>query len=387
MPSRSSRSRPASFTSWSEPTGSASLAIAIASPHFNGWVTSRTRLRPSAAGSGWPRRRGRRPPRPRRRNGVARPNDVGRLVVPRVRSVSNMAGSSVEIEQRTPAATSRGSGCSCQRRDGAGAEVRERADVEHGAAAGELPDEARILLGADAVAQPVGAERLERAAHGRGARHLARVRDRAEPERLRQHEHLRVRLGRVLRLEPAETDADDAAVAEARRPLHRRPRLVHREAARDVGREADLDAVQLARRVGAVAEALVDLLPVAAAAHPLGRAEDPLEVDGAVRRRLGRVVDDDLAEVLGPLQRVRRQDPDLDEVAEVAEAVELRQPLDRVGRKRVVVPARDLQQRRRADGSFQVHVQLDLRVRRHRNDVSRAVTLSYGSRDTSANRV
>ena len=46
------------------------------------------------------------------------------------------------------------------------------------------------------------------------------------------------------------------------------------------------------------------------------------------------------------------------------EAVELLQSLDRVGRQRVVVPLRDLEQRRRAHGAFEVHVQLDLRVRR-----------------------
>ena len=60
----------------------------------------------------------------------------------------------------------------------------------------------------------------------------------------------------------------------------------------------------------------------------LGRAEDPLEVDGAVGRRLGRVVDDHLAEVRLLLERVRRQDPDLDEVAEVGELVERGEALD-----------------------------------------------------------
>ena len=94
--------------------------------------------------------------------------------------MSNIAGSSVEIEQRTPAATSRGSGCSASDGDGARAEVRERAHVEHDAAAGELAHQPGVLDGADAVAQPVGAERLERAAHGRRAGDLARMRHRAE---------------------------------------------------------------------------------------------------------------------------------------------------------------------------------------------------------------
>jgi hypothetical protein len=85
------------------------------------------------------------------------------------------------------------------------------------------------------------------------------------------------------------------------------------------------------RRLRPVARALEDLLPGAAATDALRRAEDRLEVDGAVRRGLRRVVDDDLPEVGRRPERVRRQDPDLDEVAEVAEAVQLLQPLDRVG--------------------------------------------------------
>ena len=103
-----------------------------------------------------------------------------------------------------------------QGRDRARAEVRERAHVEHGAAAGELAHEAGVLFGADAVAQPVCAEGLERAAHGRRACDLAGMRHRAEPERARERERRLVRLRRVLRLEPAEADADDAAVAVAR---------------------------------------------------------------------------------------------------------------------------------------------------------------------------
>ena len=99
--------------------------------------------------------------------------------------------------------------------------------------------------------------------------------------------------------------------------------------------------------------------------HALRRAEDPFEVDGAVRGGFGRVVDDHLAVVLFLLQRVRREDPHLDEVAEVGEAIELLQALDRVGRQRVVVAPRDLEQRVRAHGALEVDVQLDLRVRVH----------------------
>src|SRR5581483_4725061 len=174
-------------------------------------------------------------------------------------------------------------------RDRACTEVRQRADVEDRAATCELVHEPGVLDRVDAVPETVGAERLERSAHGCSAGHLSGVRDGAEPERPREREHVRVWLRRVLRLEPAEADADDAAVAIPCGPLHRRTRLLLREASWAVGREAHLDAVQLACLLRAVAHAFVCDLPRDAAADTLRRTEDALEVDRAVRRRFGRI--------------------------------------------------------------------------------------------------
>ncbi len=172
------------------------------------------------------------------------------------------------------------------------------------------------------------------------------MRHRGEPERARECERRLVRLGRELGLEPAEADAHDAAVAETSSPLDGQARLLLGEAARDVRSQSNLDAVALARRVRAVADPSVDLVPGAAAPDAaLGRAEDPLEVDAAAcALGLLRIVDDDLSEVGGGPQRVRGQHPDLDEVREVAEAVER---FEVVG-QRIVVPLRDRSQRLRA---------------------------------------
>ena len=82
--------------------------------------------------------------------------------------------------------------------------------------------------------------------------------------------------------------------------------------------------MQLAGLLGPVAVAGEDVVPGDAAAHPLGRREDPLDVDRAVRSGLGCVVDGDLPEIVTCPQRVRGQDPDLDEVLEVAVLVEAR---------------------------------------------------------------
>ena len=247
-----------------------------------------------------------------------------------------------------------------ERRHRAGAEVRDRADVEHDLPRRQLPDERRVLDGTDPVADPVRVERLERAPHRGRPDDLARVGHRREPFALRVAEDVRVRLRRELRLEPSEPDPGEPV---RERISDRGSGLVLREAAGDVRGERDLDPVQLAGLVGAVAEAGEDLVPGDAAADALRRGEDPLDVDRAVRGRLRCVVDDDLAEVVGLLERVRGQDPDLDEVREVPELVELSESLHCVGGERVVVPPRDLEQRLRPHRPLEVDVQLDLRVR------------------------
>ena len=124
-----------------------------------------------------------------------------------------MAGSSVEIEQTAPAATSWGSGCSSSDET---ARVRrfEIGQTSRTIRAGsDLAQEPGILDGADAVAQSVGAERFERSAHGCGPGHLARVGYRGESQVARQGEGGLVGLGRILGLHSAETDAENAAVA------------------------------------------------------------------------------------------------------------------------------------------------------------------------------
>jgi hypothetical protein len=129
-----------------------------------------------------------------------------------------------------------------------------------------------------------------------------------------------------------------------RRVLEHLLGLVGRGAAIDVRRQPDLHAIELTALLGAVAVAAEDVLPAHAAAHAFARREDRLEVDGAVLGSFGGVGDDDLPEVVPGAEHVRRQDPDLDEVREIAVVVELRHLLHRVRRERVVVSMRDLEQ-------------------------------------------
>jgi hypothetical protein len=174
-------------------------------------------------------------------------------------------------------------------------------------------------------------------------------------------EHRRVRLRRILGLEPTEPDRDDAALAVLRRVPDDSLGLFVGRAPIDVGRQADLDAVELAGRLCAVAVTAEDLVPVDAPLRALCRREAPLEVDGAVAGCLLRVVDDDLPKVLVGLEREGGQDPHLDEVREVAVVVEQRQPLRGVRGERVVVSPRDLEQRLGPHGPLEMDVELDFR--------------------------
>jgi hypothetical protein len=93
------------------------------------------------------------------------------------------------------------------------------------------------------------------------------------------------------------------------------------------------------------------------------RREDLLDVDRPEPGRFACVVHHDLAEVLVVLQRIRREDPDVAEVGEVAVVVELRDALFRVRGECVVVAAGDLEQGLRPHRPLEMDVQLDLRER------------------------
>src|SRR5512135_963916 len=155
MPRMSSRSSPASRTSLSDPTGSASLAMAMA-----GNLTTAV-LRPVEGLAD--------APEPVFRLAVAEGADDARLEErPRIQAERGrrlVVARQIRVEHRRVVGRHRaadagrdepGQRVLLERAHGARAEVRERADVEHGAAVGELADEHGVLLGADAVAEPVG---------------------------------------------------------------------------------------------------------------------------------------------------------------------------------------------------------------------------------------
>ena len=96
--------------------------------------------------------------------------------------------------------------------------------------------------------------------------------------------------------------------------------------------------------LGAVAVAGEDLVPVDAPPRPLDGGEDALDVHRPVPNRLGRVVHDQLPKVIGVAERVGNEGPDVHEVVEIAELIELPEVVRGFHRQRVVIPASDLEQ-------------------------------------------
>ena len=188
------------------------------------------------------------------------------------------------------------------------------------------------------------------------------MRHRAEPASFRLRERSRVELGRVVAFRAAQADPDDAAAGVGERVPDGQVGGLRRVAAHDVRGERDPHAVPLKRLRGAVAVAGEDFFPGHAARGGLGRGEDALQVDRAMRGCLGRVVDHDLPEVPFGSQRAGRHPPHVEEVREVAELVDRGQLPGRAGGQRDAIAAGDLEQGGRTDGALEMDVQLDLRV-------------------------
>ena len=144
------------------------------------------------------------------------------------------------------------------------------------------------------------------------------------------------------------------------RPLQGPVRRLDADVAHDVRDQPQGDAVAplpLRDRLGHGGE---DLAAVGAV-REMGRdGEVGLGVDDVLVRLLGQQVEHQELEVLGPAQRPRAGEVDLDEVLEVGEAEPALEPGLVLRRQVDAVPPRQLQQHGRAHGAFEVDVELDL---------------------------
>ncbi len=244
----------------------------------------------------------------------------------------------------------------------AGTEIRDGAHVEYGPTTDQLLHEPHVVDGSDSVSDSVSPERFQGAANRFCSRDLTGVRYRRQAQIARHGKGVLIELGRELSLESTETHTNDAAVTVASGGLDEFDREILWAAAIDVGRETDFDAVLFACGLRAVAIATEEFIPRNTLLDALGRREDPFDVDATKRGCLRRVVHDNLVKVLGGLERVGRENPDLDEVGEVPKLVQAGKLLHGAGRQGEVVSVRDLEERRRPNGAFQMYVQFDFGV-------------------------
>ena len=274
------------------------------------------------------------------------------------------AGSSVEIEHFTPAASIRGSGCSPSDGHDAEAQIARRRDVADDAARRDLGQQGGVLDGAHAVPQAIGAQDVEGGPQRVRPGRLSGVRRGPEPALAGDREGPRKQLRRIQRLAAAEADTHDAALAEPHRPLRHDLTALRGKIARDVRGEAYLHPVPLTRLIRPGAVALEDLLPGRPPPRRLRRREDRLDVHATLRGRLRRVVHDDLVEVAGATQEAGHGDPGLDELREVDGSMERRRTCFGGGRRAQAIATSDLPQSRRTHRRLKVDVQFGLRVGR-----------------------
>ena len=264
-----------------------------------------------------------------------------------------------------------------RRRKGPRRRVRRQADVERDAGAGEPPDERRVGGGGDAVGDPPRLEPPERLGDGVGTSDLPGVNDGGEAEAGEPP----VDRGEVARgereLVSAEAEADDARPGVARVEVEDAVRGVGAEVPDGVEEDADASApAPLVRRE--------DRLDGVADGGP--RKPEPVDdgggdVDLGVRDALPAEAGRQVACKEGEVGRVPKQPADV-----AVEGEEARKAVERpagphrgdVGEERRAGPPGEADERRRADGSLEVKVQLGQRTEAGREGGDGHAGGSYG---------
>lgn len=248
-------------------------------------------------------------------------------------------------------------------RVGAGRRVRREADVQRDTRPGEAPDEGRVGGGADSVRDPARLQPAERLGNGLGASGLARVNDgrEAQPrEALVDGDEVPRRNGELV---PAEAEADGARPGMARVQVEDAVRRVGAEVPDRV--EEDADAAVPRPFVGGE-DALHGVAyggPGKADALDDGRRDVDLGVDDPAAAEAGRQVAREEGEVVRPAQEaadVAVEGEERRERAGAAAGADGRE----VGEEGRAGAPGEADERRGADGPFEMEVELGLRAER-----------------------
>lgn len=242
---------------------------------------------------------------------------------------------------------------------GAGRRVRGEADVERDARSGEAPDEGRVGGGADAVRDPARPQPAERLGDGVGTPRLAGVDDGREAQAREapvDGDEVPRRNGELV---PAEAEADRARPGMVRVEVEDAVRRVGPEVPDGV--QQDADAAVSRPLVGGedALDGIADGGPRKADALDDGRRDVDLGVDDPAAAEAGRQVAREEGEVVRPAQEATDVAVEREEARERAGAPAGADGRE-VGEEGRGGAAGEPDQRRGADGPFEVEVELGL---------------------------
>ena len=248
-------------------------------------------------------------------------------------------------------------------RVGAGRQVGGEADVQRDSRAGEAPDEGRVGGGADAVRDPARLQPAERLGDGVGASRLARVNDGGEAEAGKaavDGDEVPRREGELV---PAEAEPDGTRPGVARVQVEDPVRRVGAEVPDRVEEDADAAVARPFVGVEDPLDGVADGGPRKADALDDGRRDVDLGVNDPAAAEAGRQVAREKGEVVRPAQEaadVAVQGEKARERAGAAAGADGR----KVGEEGRVGAAGEADERRGADGPFEMEVELGLRAER-----------------------
>ena len=277
---------------------------------------------------------------------------------------------------------------------GASADVRGRADLERQVVLGQMVHQLAILGSGDPVPDPYGAQSSDRIPDRLRPRRLARVRYRLQADGTSAGEHLGELRARDPHLGTAQPEADAAHGGPAFDPVDGPLPRHQAELTGDVEHPGEFDAVLACGAVASAGQCLRH--PVGLDSHQQMRVgrHGELGIADVLSCESARHADHEILHVGGRADERVHGDVHVDEVGEVAEAVELEE-LPLVDRDTTVgMPAGQVQHGRHRRRTHEMHVQLGLRqvvderrqVDRVRNAVAHRVIVPCRGADRSRDR-
>ncbi|MNX90502.1 hypothetical protein D3C86_1225560 [compost metagenome] len=207
------------------------------------------------------------------------------------------------------------------------------------------------------MADPLGLEDVEGAPDARGAGGLTGVGHHGHPRLAAETEGLLEPLGRELGLGPADAETHDAPVLDPHHLLGDPHAELGAHLARDVGDELHPHAQVTGGFLAGLGDRIHDRAEVRVLLDEVAGREEGLAVLDVEARLVSEELLGHQVEVLGSPEALADGGVDVDEVEEVAEAIEIPDPFEVVSGQGDPVALGELEEGLGADGAFEVDVE------------------------------